>query len=112
MDRNRIGLLGICGWGGMALNDAAMDTRVKAVASSVMYDMSRAMGHGVGDGKDRYTTADRRAVLQYLNMQRWKDVEMALSRRAGMIFTLMRRATSPLPIVFYRKLCQRILIRY
>ncbi len=75
MDRNRIGLLGICGWGGMALNDAAMDTRVKAVASSVMYDMSRAMGHGVGDGKDRYTTADRRAVLQYLNMQRWKDAE-------------------------------------
>ena len=44
VDRNRIGLLGICGWGGMALNDAAMDTRVKAVATSVMYDMSRAMG--------------------------------------------------------------------
>ena len=73
VDRNRIGLLGICGWGGMALNDAAMDTRVKAVATSVMYDMSRAMGHGVGDGKDRYTTADRRAVLRYLNVQRWKD---------------------------------------
>lgn len=50
-----------------------MDTRVKAVATSVMYDMSRAMGHGVGDGKDRYTTADRRAVLRYLNVQRWKD---------------------------------------
>lgn len=75
MDRNRIGLLGICGWGGMALNDAAMDTRVKAVATSVMYDMSRAMGHGVGEGKDRYTTADRRTVLQYLNAQRWKDAE-------------------------------------
>ncbi|GJK94255.1 membrane protein [Klebsiella oxytoca] len=75
VDRNRIGLLGICGWGGMALNDAAMDTRVKAVATSVMYDMSRAMGHGVGDGKDRYTTADRRAVLRYLNEQRWKDAE-------------------------------------
>lgn len=75
VDRQRIGLLGICGWGGMALNDAAMDTRVKAVATSVMYDMSRAMGHGVGDGKDRYTTADRRAVLQYLNAQRWRDVE-------------------------------------
>lgn len=73
VDRHRIGLLGICGWVGMALNDAAMDTRVKAVATSVMYDMSRAMGHGVGDGKDRYTTADRRAVLQYLNAQRWKD---------------------------------------
>nr|WP_313488160.1 alpha/beta hydrolase [Pseudescherichia sp.] len=75
VDRNRIGLLGICGWGGMALNDAAMDTRVKAVATSVMYDMSRAMGHGVGDGKDRYTTADRLAVLHYLNEQRWKDAE-------------------------------------
>ncbi|ACT05597.1 conserved hypothetical protein [Dickeya chrysanthemi Ech1591] len=83
VDRNRIGLLGICGWGGMALNAAAADTRVKAVATSVMYDMSRAMGHGVGDGKDRYTTADRRAVLQYLNEQRWKDAESGTVAHAG-----------------------------
>lgn len=75
VDRNRIGLLGICGWGGMALNAAAGDTRIKAVATSVMYDMSRAMGHGVGGGKDRFSTADRRAVLAYLNEQRWKDAE-------------------------------------
>lgn len=75
VDRNRIGLLGICGWGGMALNAAAGDLRIKAVATSVMYDMSRAMGHGVGDGKDRFSTADRRAVLAYLNEQRWKDAE-------------------------------------
>lgn len=83
VDRNRIGVLGICGWGGMALNVAAMDTRVKAVATSVMYDMSRAMGHGVGDGKDRYSTADRRAVLQYLNEQRWKDAENGTFAQGG-----------------------------
>lgn len=75
VDRNRIGILGICGLGGMALNAVAADTRVKAVATSVMYDMSRAMGHGVGEGKDRYSTADRRAVLKYINEQRWKDAE-------------------------------------
>lgn len=83
IDRNRIGLLGVCGWGGMALNAAAADTRVKAVATSVMYDMSRAMGHGVGEGKDRYSTADRRAVLKYLNEQRWKDVESGTIARSS-----------------------------
>lgn len=83
VDRNRIGILGICGWGGMALNAASMDTRVKAVATSVMYDMSRAMGHGVGDGKDRYSAADRHAVLQYLNEQRWKDAENGTFAHGG-----------------------------
>ena len=67
----------------MALNDVAMDTRVKAVATSVMYDMSRAMGHGVGDGKDRYSTADRRAVLQYLNEQRWQDAQSGTFAHGG-----------------------------
>ena len=67
----------------MALNAASMDTRVKAVATSVMYDMSRAMGHGVGDGKDRYSTSDRRAVLQYLNAQRWKDAENGTLAHGG-----------------------------
>jgi len=83
VDRNRIGILGICGWGGMALNAAAADTRIKAVATSVMYDMSRAMGHGVGDGKDRYTPADRRAVLHYLNEQRWKDTQSGTFAHGG-----------------------------
>ena len=73
VDRERIGVIGICGFGGMGLSAAAMDTRIKAVATSVMYDMSRAMGHGVGDGKDRYDLAQRKAVLNYLNEQRWVD---------------------------------------
>ncbi|WP_372378078.1 alpha/beta hydrolase [Vibrio natriegens] len=67
----------------MALNAVAADTRVKAVATSVMYDMSRAMAHGVGNGTDRYSTADRRAVLRYLNEQRWKDAESGTISRSN-----------------------------
>ncbi len=66
----------------MALNDAAMDSTFKR-STSVMYDMSRAMGHGVGDGEDRYSTADRRAVLQYLNEQRWKDAQSGTFAHGG-----------------------------
>ncbi len=75
VDRDRIGVIGICGWGGMGLNAAAMDTRIKAVATTSMYDMSRAMGHGVGNGTDRYDADDRQAVLKHLNQQRWVDAE-------------------------------------
>lgn len=73
VNQDQIGAIGICGFGGMALSAAAMDTRIKAVATSVMYDMSRAMGHGVGDGKDRYDIGQRKAVLNYLNKKRWVD---------------------------------------
>ncbi|HBC68810.1 MAG TPA: hypothetical protein DCZ56_00440 [Sutterella sp.] len=73
IDRNRIGLVGICGFGGIGLNAAAADTRIRAAVSVVMYDMSRAMGWGVGDGKDRYTTADRQAIKKFLNERRWED---------------------------------------
>ncbi|MEE3608741.1 alpha/beta hydrolase [Avibacterium paragallinarum] len=75
VDRNRLGVLGICGLGGMALNDAAMDTRVKAVATSVMYDMSRSIGWGVGDQKNGYTPEQRQIVKTYLNNLRWADAE-------------------------------------
>lgn len=73
VNQDQIGAIGICGFGGMALSAAAIDTRIKAVATSVMYDMSRAMGHGVGDGKDRYDIGQRKAVLNYLNKKRWVD---------------------------------------
>lgn len=72
VDRNRIGIIGICGWGGMALNAAAMDTRVKAVAASTMYDMSRVMAKGYNDST---TKEQRQQGLEQLNQQRWVDAE-------------------------------------
>ena len=51
-DENRIGILGICGWGGMALNTAALDTRIKATVVSTMYDMTRVNAKGYFDSED------------------------------------------------------------
>lgn len=52
VDPERIGIIGICGWGGMALQTAAIDTRIKATVTSTMYDMSRVTGNGYFDADD------------------------------------------------------------
>ena len=52
VDPERIGIIGICGWGGMALNTAALDTRIKATVTSTMYDMSRVNAKGYFDSED------------------------------------------------------------
>jgi len=72
VDRERIGIIGICGWGGMALNAAAVDKRVKAVVASTMYDMSRVMSKGYDDGM---TGEQRMQALEHLGRQRWQDAE-------------------------------------
>lgn len=72
VDRERIGVIGICGWGGMALNAVAVDKRVKAVAASTMYDMSRVMSRGYNDAM---TPDERRLALEKLSRQRWQDAE-------------------------------------
>lgn len=72
VDRERIGVIGICGWGGMALNAVAVDKRVKAVAASTMYDMTRVMSKGYNDS---VTLAQRTQMLEQLSQQRWKDAE-------------------------------------
>ncbi len=68
VDRERIGVIGICGWGGMALNAVAVDKRVKAVAVSTMYDMTRVMSKGYNDSMTARTAhasagADEPATL-------------------------------------------------
>lgn len=72
VDRERIGIIGICGWGGMALNAAAVDKRIKAVVASTMYDMSRVMSRGYNDS---VTKEQRAKTLEQLAQQRWKDAE-------------------------------------
>lgn len=70
VDRERIGILGICGWGGMALNAVAVDKRIKAVAVSTMYDMTRLMSKGYNDS---VTLEQRTQTLEQLSRQRWDD---------------------------------------
>jgi fermentation-respiration switch protein FrsA (DUF1100 family) len=72
VDRERIGILGICGWGGMALNAAAVDKRVKAVAVTTMYDMTRVMSKGYNDS---VTLDQRTKTLEQLSRQRWEDAD-------------------------------------
>ncbi|MBS0521181.1 MAG: alpha/beta hydrolase [Proteobacteria bacterium] len=72
VDRERIGIIGICGWGGMALNAVAVDKRVKAVATSTMYDMTRVMSKGYNDS---VTLEQRTQTLEQLSRQRWADAE-------------------------------------
>ncbi len=67
----------------MALNDAAMDTRVKAVATSVMYDMSRAMGHGVGMAKTVILPPTVVLFCNIWNEQRWKDAQSGTFAHGG-----------------------------
>ena len=80
VDSERIGILGICGWGGMALNAAAMDTRIKATVTSTMYDMSRVNANGYFDAMD----ADQRYELRrQLNAQRTLDAKKGTYELAG-----------------------------
>lgn len=80
-DPERIGVIGICGWGGMALNAAAIDTRIKATVASTMYDMSRVNAKGYFDSED--SPEQRHAKRLALNAQRTEDYKNGSYKRAG-----------------------------
>ena len=71
VDADKIGIIGICGWGGIALNAAAADTRIKATVASTMYDMTRVSGNGYNDSDDKEES--RHAARETLSKQRLAD---------------------------------------
>ena len=81
VDPERIGIIGIRGWGGMALQTACIDTRVKATVVSTMYDMSRVAGNGYFDSAD--SKEARQAARQAINKQRTEDFRSGSYARAG-----------------------------
>ena len=80
IDLEKIGIIGICGWGGMALNAAAIDTRIKATVTSTMYDMSRVNCRGYFDSLDEEA---RYNMKKELNKQRIEDYIKGTYKRAG-----------------------------
>ena len=74
VDENKIGIVGICGWGGFALNAAAQDTRIKATVTSTMYDMTRVSAKGYNDAM---SADDLYKMREDLNAQRTKEAQGA-----------------------------------
>lgn len=81
VDADKIGIIGICGWGGLAINAASIDTRIKATVASTMYDMSRVNANGYFDSQN--SEEARHAMRESLNMQRTADYKSGSYKRAG-----------------------------
>lgn len=81
VDADKIGIIGICGWGGMAINAAALDTRIKATVASTMYDMTRVNANGYFDSED--SEEARFAKKQAMNTLRTEEYKKGEYSRAG-----------------------------
>ena len=81
VDAERVGVVGICGWGGLAINAAALDPRIKATVASTMYDMSRIAARGYFDEND--SAEERQAQRRALAVQRTRDYAAGGYDRAG-----------------------------
>lgn len=81
VDADKIGIIGICGWGGLAINAAALDTRIKATVASTMYDMTRVNANGYFDSED--SEEARFAKKQAINTLRTEEYRKGEYSRAG-----------------------------
>ncbi|MBR0277883.1 MAG: alpha/beta hydrolase [Clostridia bacterium] len=81
VDPEKIGIIGICGWGGLALNAAALDTRIKATVTSTMYDMTRVNANGYFDSEN--SEEKRFEKKKALNAQRTEEYKNRTYQRAG-----------------------------
>ena len=92
----RIGIIGVCGWGGMALNAAAIDTRVKATVTSTMYDMDRVSANGYFDSEDseeaRY---EKKAAMNTQRTEDYRNGMYQLARRAARSGPVERERSRP-----------------
>ncbi len=83
VDPEKIGILGICGWGGMALNAAALDTRVKATVTSTMYDMSRVNAFGYYDKMDENARYEMKKSLNAQRIEDFKNIQKGGKYKRG-----------------------------
>ncbi|MBQ7218537.1 MAG: alpha/beta hydrolase [Ruminococcus sp.] len=81
VDPDRVGIIGICGWGGLAINAAALDTRIKATVASTMYNMSRVNAKGYFDSED--DEEKRYQMKAAINAQRLEDLKNGEYKRGG-----------------------------
>ena len=98
VDRNRIGVIGICGFGGMALNGTAIDKRIKAVATTSMYDMSRVLSRGYNDVM---TLEERSQSLEQMGLQRWEDARNGSTAYGNRILPEKLEGNEPKFVVDY-----------
>ena len=93
VDADKIGIIGICGWGGMAINAAALDTRIKATVASTMYDMTRVNANGYFDSED--SEEARFAKKQAMNALRTEEYKKGSYSRVGGCVELPVSADAP-----------------
>ena len=105
VDAEKIGIIGICGWGGIALNAAAADTRIKATVASTMYDMTRVSGNGYFDSEDKEES--RHAAREAMAKQRVREGLLRLLHHPAWLPQALGQLERRLACHRHTSLCQQ-----